>query len=61
VRPVLLVAISTTIAWFSASVLDWVIEHDCVIPVVLIHLATFVVLAAAATWTTAQLAPVHWK
>jgi hypothetical protein len=37
------------------------IEHDCVIPVVLIHLATFVVLAAAATWTTAQLALVHWN
>jgi hypothetical protein len=56
-----LVATSTTIAWLFASVLDWLIEHDCVMPVVLMHLASFVTLATAATWTTAQLAVVHWK
>jgi hypothetical protein len=60
VSPVAFTAFSATIAMLSAVALDCVIEHSCVTPVVLMHLATFGVLAAA-TWTTAQLALVQWK
>jgi hypothetical protein len=34
--------------------LDWVIEHDWVIPVVLMHFAVFVASSDFVTWTTTQ-------
>ncbi len=53
--PVVFVAVSTTIAWLFAVALVWLIEHDCVMPVVRTHLATFVESADWVAWTTAQL------
>ena len=59
VRPDILVAISTTIATLSAVALVWLIEHDCVMPVVLTHFAVFVAAAVAVACTTTQLAVAH--
>jgi len=42
-----------------ALVLDWLIVHVPDSPVVLMHLAVFVAVGAAATWITAQLEPVQ--
>jgi uncharacterized membrane protein len=61
VSPVALLAVSTTTAWLFAVALDWVIEHDCVMPVVLMQFAVFVASVAAAVWTTAQREVAHWK
>jgi hypothetical protein len=44
-----------------AVALDWLIEHDCVMPVVLMHLAVFVARVVGAVCTTAQLELAHWK
>jgi hypothetical protein len=55
VRPDVFVAISTTMATLSAVALVWLIEHDCVMPVVRMHFAVFVA-AAAVVCTTTQLA-----
>ncbi|TMM22060.1 MAG: hypothetical protein E6F94_13635 [Actinobacteria bacterium] len=57
-RPVSFPASSQTIAWLPA-LLAWLIEHDAPRPVVLTHDALFGLAAAAATWTTAQLAVEH--
>ncbi len=54
-------AVWTTIASLFLVALVWVIEHDCEIPVVLMHFAVFVARGAAAVWTTAQLELAHWK
>src|SRR5918995_6613515 len=59
VRPDIFVAISTTMATLSAVALVWLIEHDCVMPVVLTHFAVFVVAAAVVACTTTQLAVTH--
>jgi hypothetical protein len=48
-----LVAISTTIAVFG-PVPVWVIEHDCVMPVVLMHFALFAASSDFVSWTTTQ-------
>ncbi|MEP6639995.1 MAG: hypothetical protein ABJC39_11640 [Chloroflexota bacterium] len=44
-----------------AVALVWVIEHDCEVPVVLMHFAVFVARSAAEACTTAQLELAHWK
>ena len=59
-RPLVFVTICTTIAVFD-PVPFWVIEHDWVMPPVLMHFATFWLLEAAATWTTGPLPGVPWK
>jgi hypothetical protein len=46
--------------------LVWLIEHDCVSPVVLMHVAVFVpsgggAIRGVVAWTTAQLAVAHWN
>jgi len=56
-----LVAVSTTMAWLSAVVPDWVIEQDWVMPVVLMQVALFVARDDVETWTTAQRPLEHWK
>src|SRR5919197_3231437 len=61
VRPDILVAISTTIATLSAVALVWLIEHDCVMPVFLMHFAVFVEAAAVVACTTAHRAVTHWN
>jgi hypothetical protein len=57
VRPLIFVAISTTMAsLLVAPELVWLIEHDCVMPVVLTHAPLFMASGASVACTTAQLA-----
>jgi hypothetical protein len=48
-------------ASLSAVALVWVIEHDCEMPVILMHFALFVASAVTEVCTTAQLELAHWK